>query len=85
VIIDLSIVSVSAITLNFLSLVELFVPKVDDITREDNIFGSRMTAKGLFDKSGDEEVGPLELVSSQKSKEETTDNVEEASALSNCK
>ena len=51
--------------------------------QDDNIFGSSKAAKGLFDESEDEEKKPSGgLFSGQKSKEETTEDFEEASTPS---
>ena len=50
--------------------------------QDDNIFGSSKAAKGLFDESEDEKEPSGGLFSSQKSKEETAEDVEEASTPS---
>ena len=71
------------------SLVEagMFMPEEDEdegtpFGQGDNIFGSSKAAKGLFDESEDEEKAPSGLFSGEKSKEEPTEDVEEASTPS---
>ena len=75
--------------LSIYSLVEsgLFAPEEDEdegtpFGQGDNIFGSSKAAKGLFDESEEEEKETSGLFSGQKSKEETTEDVEEASTQS---